>query len=270
MNGVGGLPGWQWLFLVEGLPAVVLGFIALRYLTDRPDQAHWLAVHERTWLTERMGREEKHREQRHGFTLQQTLANWRVWLLCLLYFTVSLGANTYGLYLPTILKIHFKDAKEFEIGLLSAVPAVAAIIAMVLIGAHSDRTGERRWHVAVPAFVGATGWLVVALANSPGLALAGLALSQLGMMSMLAPFWSLPTSFLSGTAAAGGIAFINSVGNLGGFVGPNLIGMLENEWDSFTPGLLCLAGVLAFGGILAIFARHDPGAEKESSPGNNL
>jgi ACS family tartrate transporter-like MFS transporter len=265
MNGTGGLAGWQWLFLLEGLPTAVLGIVALYYLTDRPEQAQWLTPTERSWLAEHLRHEETDREQRHGYTLRQAVTNPRVWLLCLLYFTVSMGANSYGLYLPTILKDSFKGSGEFRIGLLGAIPSIVTIVAMVLVGFHSDRTGERRWHVAVPAFVAAAGWVMVAEVGEPHLVLVGLAMAQAGMLSMLAPFWSLPTSFLSGAAAAGGIAFINSVGNLGGFVAPKVIGRVKALTDSFSGGFLFLAGALVVGGFLALAARHERARERPAA-----
>jgi ACS family tartrate transporter-like MFS transporter len=274
------LAGWQWLFLLEGLPTVLVGFIALFYLTDYPHQARWLTSEERAWLAERMSREETYREQRHGFTLYQSLTNPRVWWLCLLYFTVAMGSNSFGLYLPQTIKDQFADRSNFEIGLLGAVPNAAAIVAMVLMATHSDWTGERRWHIALAALVAATGWTMVAQAPylvsagltrvididpnqvTPYLVLAGLTLAQMGMLSMLAPFWSLPASFLSGAAAAGGIAFINSVGNLGGYVAPNVIGQVKDATGSFSGGFMFLAGGLVIGAFLAIGARHDAALER--------
>ncbi|MGH7224110.1 MAG: MFS transporter, partial [Gemmataceae bacterium] len=223
LGGTAGLKGWQWLFLLEGLPTVLLGVLALFYLTDRPEQASWLTPAQRDWLTARMKQEERHREQHHRLTLLQALAQPRILLLCALYFTVSMGANSFGAYAPQIVKDHFAGANEQRVGLLMAVPSLGAIVGMIVVGVHSDRTGERRWHVAGPAFVAALGWLMAARLQSPWLILMGLVLAHTGMLSMLAPFWALPTSFLSGAAAAGGIAFINAVGNLGGFVGPNII-----------------------------------------------
>jgi ACS family tartrate transporter-like MFS transporter len=265
MDQVAGLPGWQWLFLIEGIPAIVLGVAVMFYLTDRPERARWLTHAERTWLTERMGREERNREERHGLTLLQAMANRRVWLLAMLYFTVAMGANTSGLYLPKLIAEHFVNRLEFQIGLLTAVPSVTAAICMVLNGIHSDRTGERRWHVAVPAFIAAAGWAISGNAHAQWLVLLSLCLAQSGMMSMLGPFWTLPTSFLSGAAAAGGIALINSVGNLGGFVGPNVIGQVKEATGSFTGGLIALSLMLTVGGVLAVSAPHDPRLEKVAS-----
>jgi ACS family tartrate transporter-like MFS transporter len=266
LKGAGGLAGWQWLFLLEGLPSVVMGCATLYYLTDRPEQADWLSAAERDWLLRCMGGEEQHRQQRHGFTLAGALAGPRVWLLCLLYFTVSLGANSFGAYQPTILEHHFSGFTELQIGLLSALPSTAALVSMVAVAMHSDRTGERRWHVAVPAFVAAVGWAMVATLQEPLLVLLGLMLAHAGMLSMLAPFWSLPTSFLSGAAAAAGIAFINSVGNLGGFVGPSVIGQIQERTRTFSGAFLVPAGFLVLGGFLALAARHDATLERPRTP----
>jgi ACS family tartrate transporter-like MFS transporter len=265
-----GLAGWQWLFLLEGLPAVALGFVSLWYLTDRPEQARWLEPAERAWLTERMQAEERHREARHGLSLLQAAAHPGVWLLCALYMTVAMGANSFGFYLPKIVSTTFPDLADFGIGLVSAVPNLVAIVVMVVVGAHSDYTGERRWHVAGPAFLAASGWALVAAVGwgsfgdepGPWVTLAGLAMAQAGMLSMLAPFWSLPTSFLSGAAAAGGIAFINSVGNLGGLVGPTVISQFKEHTDSFTGGWVFLSAALVVGGLLALRARHDASLER--------
>jgi ACS family tartrate transporter-like MFS transporter len=259
LDEVGGLRGWQWLFLVEGMPAVILGFVVLRFLTDRPEQADWLTLEERGWLTARLAREEKGREPRHGKPLLEALTAPRVWLLILLYFTVAAGSNAFGFYLPRLLKGRFPDATEFQIGLLAAVPNVCAIVCMVLNGTHSDRTGERRWHVALPALLAAAGWAWVAFESFPARSLVALALVQVGTMSMLPTFWSLATSRLSSVAAAGGIALINSVGNLGGFVGPNVLGQFQAITGQFTGGLLALALLMALGGALALNVRLAPG-----------
>ncbi|MBI3465692.1 MAG: MFS transporter [Planctomycetes bacterium] len=262
MDQVAGLRGWQWLFLIEGIPAMLLGVTVLFYLTDRPEHAAWLTPAERTWLVERMSGEERHREQRHGLTLLKAMAYPRVWLLSALYFTLAMPSNTFGMYLPKLIEGHFADRGKFQIGLLAAVPSIVAAISMVLNGVHSDRTGERRWHVAVPAFVAATGWTMTALVPSPGLVLLALCLTQLGMMSMLGPFWALPTSFLSGAAAAGGIALINSLGNLGGFVGPYIFGKVKTATDSFSGAMLAMSLALFIGGILALSVRHDSAWER--------
>jgi MFS family permease len=270
MDQVGGLRGWQWVFWIEGYPAVILGLVCLYYLTDRPEQANWLTPEERTWLADQIGKEESTRRQLHGMTLVKAMADRRVWLLILLYFTVAVASNAFGFYLPKLIKegvvgsgesqvpqlTQGTGQNEFQIGLLAAIPNLCAMVAMILNGLHSDRTGERRWHVAVPAFVSAIGWTMSTLVDSPIWFIFSLALMQMGIMSMLPTFWSLPTAFLSGTAAAGGIALINSVGNLGGFVGPNILGQSKEITDSFIPGLLTIAAVMALGGILALCVHH--------------
>jgi ACS family tartrate transporter-like MFS transporter len=261
-DGLAGLAGWQWLFLVEGIPAVALGFVTWFYLTDRPEEARWLAPAERSWLSERMLREERRREERHGLSRLRALAHPGVGLLILLYFTIAMGTNGFGFYLPRILEGHFIGYGKSQLGLLSALPNVAAVIGMLLIGAHSDRTGERRWHVAGCALVAAAGWWLSAQARSPWLVLLSLTMVQVAMMGMMGPFWSMATSFLSGTGAAGGIALINTVANFGGFLSPNLIGQLKQASGSFATGQLAMAMTLLAGGVLSLCVRHDPRTDR--------
>jgi MFS transporter, ACS family, tartrate transporter len=261
-DGLGGLAGWQWLFLVEGIPAVVLGIAAWFYLTDRPEQAKWLPTAEREWLSARMAREERSRETRHGLSGLKAIADPRVWLLTALYFTLAMGSNAFGLYLPKILRAQFVASRELELGFLSALPNLVGVVAMFLVGAHSDLRGERRWHVALSAFVSATGWFLSASLTSPWLVLISLMFAQAGMMSMMGPFWSLATSFLSGAGAAGGIAVINTVANLGGFVAPNIFGRLKEATGSFSGGSYAMALTLLIGGVLALIVRHDPRADR--------
>jgi ACS family tartrate transporter-like MFS transporter len=253
LHGAGGLAGWQWLFLLEGLPAIILGVVVLVYLPDGPERATWLAPEERTWLRQRLAAD---REAIPGhYTLRQALTSGRVWLLCLLYLALVIGTYGLSMWLPQIIE-GFSGLGDFGVGLLSAVPYLAAAVAMVLVGSHSDRTGERRWHLAVPALVGAIGLALSAfLQPAPVLALAALSLAALGIWSAFGPFWSLPTTFLTGTAAAGGMALINSVGNLGGFLGPYLVGAVRSTTQSFTGGLLALALILLLGVVLALCLR---------------
>lgn len=262
MDGVGGLWGWQWVFLLEGLPAVVLGLVTLAYLTDRPDQARWLTPAERTWLAEQIENERNRRPHGRSHSLAAAVLDLRVWLLIAIYFTVAMGDNSYGFYIPTFLRSQFPDWPPSQIGLLAAAPSAIAMIGMVLVGRNSDRTGERRWHVACSAFTGASGWLLIALVASGRLAVPGLdsrwlfvagaALTLTGMKCMLPTFWTLPPLFLSGGAAAGGIALINSVANLGGLLGPRTIGHVKTVSGSFTIGYLVMAAALFLGGLLVL------------------
>jgi MFS family permease len=268
MDQVGGMSGWQWVFLLEGMPAVVLGFVTLAYLTDRPSQARWLAPHERDWLEEQLADERKQMPLDHSHSFRAAIVDVRVWLLIAVYFTVAMGDNSYGFYIPTFLKSQFPSWNPFEIGLLAAVPSAVAMVAMILVGKSSDRRRERRWHVAGSAFVAAFGWLMIAVAASesfgiPGLDsrwlfVVGVTVTLAGMKSMLPTFWTLPPTFLTGAAAAGGIALINSVANLGGLFGPNMIGRVKTVTNSFTIGYLVLAAALFLGGLLVLkVARRD-------------
>jgi len=262
MDQVGGLWGWQWVFLLEGLPAVALGFVTLAYLTDRPDQARWLTPAERTWLAQQIENDRNHRPHSRRHSLAAAVLDLRVWLLIAVYFTVAMGDNSYGFYIPTFLRSQFPDWSPFQIGLLAAAPSVSAMVGMVLVGRNSDQSGERRWHVACSAFTAASGWLMIALVTSGQLAIPGLdsrwlfvggvAMTLTGMKCMLPTFWTLPPSFLTGAAAAGGIALINSVANLGGMLGPRIIGHVKMATGSFTVGYLVMAATLFMGGLLVL------------------
>lgn len=257
-NQVAGLWGWQWMFVLEGIPAVLLGFVTLRFLTDRPEQAAWLTPAERTWLAGELERDAQQIDARHSYTLRAALFNPRVWLLIAIYFTISIGDNCYGYYVPAFLRSQFPDLTKVQIGLLAVAPGVVAMIGMNLIGRHSDWTGERRLHLAGCAFVAALGWAALALAPSPWLFLLALAVALIGVKGMLPTFWTLPASCLRGAAAAGGIALINSLGNLGGLLGPLMIGELETAYGTFTYGYLVVAATLTTGGILALCVRPAP------------
>jgi D-galactonate transporter len=269
MDEIGGLWGWQWVFLLEGLPAVVLGFVTLAFLRDRPDQARWLSEEEKTWLAQQLHEEKKQHTPGRSHSLRAAIADPRVWLLIAVYFTVAMGDNSYGFYIPTFLKSQFPEWNAFEIGLLAVAPSVVAITGMLLVGHNSDRTGERRWHVAGSAITAASGWLLLCLVNAglltvPGvearwLFVVGAAITLVGMKSMLPVFWTLPTSFLAGPAAAGGIALINSVANLGGLLGPSVIGQVKTATDSFTIGYLVMSAVLFLGGVLVLAAKISVG-----------
>ena len=208
MHGVLGLAGWQWLFLLEGLPAVVLGVVVLRWLPDGPADARWLSDEERAWIRARLDAEHARIGPRAHARLRDAFASGRVWMLALLYFAIVVAFYGVGFWLPQILKAS-GHLGTFTIGLLSAVPYAAAAVAMVVVGAHSDRTGERRWHIAGPALVGAVGLAASAAAPSTATALAALSVAALGIWSALGPFWTWPPEFLRGPAAAAGIALIN-------------------------------------------------------------
>src|ERR1700694_5851140 len=196
-------------------------------------------------------------EKTHSLTLWQALTAGRVWRLCLLYFSTIISFYGVAFWLPQIVQ-SFSGLSNAATALMSALPYVAASIGMVLVARHSDRTGERRRHVALPAFAAAAGLLIGALVQRhPTLAFLALCLSATGIWSTLGPFWSIPTAFLSGTAAAGGIALINSVGNIGGFVGPTVMGFLKQRTHRFESGLVVLAATLVVAGVLALSLPED-------------
>lgn len=259
-----GLAGWQWLFLIEAVPACVLGIIVLFYLPNGPQDAKWLTDQERSWLIGRLSEEDAAGSHKHD-NLWQALSSPKVWLLCAIYFAGATGSYGFTFWLPSILKgtYHLDDQ---GVGYLAAIPYLAAAIGLVVIGRHSDRTHERRLHVAFAAFWGAA-WISVAALLLGGiipapqgmsgiLAMGAISLAPFGMYGTLGPFWAIPNTVLAGTAAAGGIALINSVGNLGGFVGGYALGAIkEHSHGSFTPGLLFVGGAYLLLGLLAVCVR---------------
>lgn len=254
LNGVWGLAGWQWLFLLEGLPAVALGVIVLTWMPERPEEASWLTAGERAALTATLEEESRSRASMPQ-TVMAALTSGRVWLLAAVYFTLPVALYAMSFWLPQILKLA-SGGSDFEVGLLSAVPYAAGAVAMVVTGRHSDRTGERRWHVAVACLVGGAAFAASAFVHTLVPSIALLSIAMAGLASMLGPFWTLATAAVSGTAAAAGIALINSVGNIGGYVGPDLLGYVRDTTNSFAAGLVAVGAILALGGLLVLAARE--------------
>lgn len=251
-----GLAGWQWLFLLEGLPAVALALAVLVYLPDGPQQARWLTTDQKQWMAKRMEADHRAQPDRH-VSLRAALMYPRVWQFAALYFALVVGMYGVTLWLPQIVK-GFSHRNNFQVGLLTAIPYLLAAAGMVGVGIHSDARGERRLHVAIPAFIGAAGLLVSAFLHTPLLSLVAISVAAAGMWGTLGPFWALPPACLHGRAAAGGIALINSIGNLGGFVGPYLVGYIKEATHGFTGGLLFLAGSLFVGGLIALTTSQPP------------
>ena len=245
-----GLHGWQWMFLLEGTPAVLCGVAVLVFLRDGPRKAAWLTNEEKEWLENELARERSSALPSHS--VLAALRESRVWLLGLVYFGLLVGMYGYGFWLPQIVK-GFGELSNLEVGFISAIPYAAAAFTMFLWSRHSDRTGERTWHIALPAFVGAVGLAASAyFGNSPALALAALSLSAIGVYAALPVFWTLPTSLLAGSAAAAGIALVNSIGNTGGFFGPMLVGYVTDATGGYGAALWTLAALVTFAGVLVL------------------
>jgi MFS transporter, ACS family, tartrate transporter len=252
MHNLRGLAGWQWMFLLEGIPAIVMGGVVLIYLTDRPEIAHWLSDQQRSWLIDTLEEERQKVTAETPARIISVFTNANVWLLAGVYFGLNTCSYGISLFLPKMIQ-NLSGVSTFTIGLLSAIPYIAASIAMVLVGLNSDRTGERRLHTSLTALLAAVCLAGAAFSTSVGPMMLVMTLAVASQFSMLGPFWAMPTSLLSGTAAAAGIAFINSVGNLGGFFGPFMLGSL-----GFKSGLLVVALTLGLAGCMALLVRLRP------------
>jgi D-galactonate transporter len=255
MDEVMGLHGWQWMFLVEGFPAVLLGFVVLGFLTEKPANAHWLTAEQRAWLSARIEVEHVEAHTRHGVGLKAALLHPTVWLLAVVMFCCQTGSYGLTFWVPSIVK-GLSGYTEFEVGLFSAIPYMAAAAGMILVGRSSDRTGERFMHVAVPSLIGAVGFIAVGYLATPALAMLALSVAAVGDYSSRGPFWALPGKFLTGASAAGAIALINSMGALGGAIAPPIVGKLKDMTGSFLGPMLMLAGVLVVGAALTMVLRH--------------
>ena len=252
LHGGLGLAGWQWLFIIEALPSIALSVVVFFYLTDRPADATWLAPEERTWLDQRLQLEQRQREAVRHYSVTEALLNPRVLGLSLVYFGAV--ATNYGLsfFLPQIVKAF--GFNTFLTTLVAATPYVVGLMGMVWWGRRSDRMQERRFHAAFPLLVAAVGIAVSTGLDDPLLKMISLCVAGFGIFACLPVFWTLPTAFLSGAAAAAGIAIINSIGNLAGFAGPFAMGWIKDHTGSYAGGLLLLAGlgVIAMGIVLAL------------------
>ena len=248
-NGIYGWQGWQWMFLLEGLPSVALGLVVIMMLDDRISEAQWLTEEERALLAHNIAKDEAHKEDE---SFLRIISSGKVWLCAAIYFSYVMGVYGVSFFLPTIIK-SMGHTDVVEIGLISSIPYSVSVIVMLLVARSADRTGERRWHVAIPGMLGAVGLaLSVILAKDGTLAIAALTLGLSGIMTTLPLFWSLPTAFLAGTGAAAGIALINSLGNLAGFVSPYAVGWLKDATGSTDAGVYLLAAAMVVGVLLTL------------------
>ena len=258
-----GLDGWQWLFILEALPSVLVGLCVLFYLTDFPRQARWLQADEIAWLENVQATEKQNKERVEHLSLLQSLTDIRILLCALVYFCLNAASYGVAFFLPTIVK-NF-GVSDTQTGLLAALPFVFGGIGMVLLGRHSDRTMERKGHVAAALLMAAVGIGLSGFISSPVIVMALLCFAQIGVSSVPPMFWPLPARFLTGASAAAGIAAINSLGNLSGFAGPFAMGYLKDLTGDFTAGLLLLAGCAVVGAVVSMSLRIDE--RREHAPG---
>jgi len=248
-----GLQGWQWLFLIEAAPALLAGIAILWLLPDGPTKAKWLSPDEKQVIADCLHRDRAHTHIDPQHALWPALRDPRVLLMCLIYFTIVIGLYGISFWLPQM--VNQQGFSKIETGWIVAAVYLVAAVAMPLWGRSSDRARERIWHTAIPCLMGAAGFIGGAWFSSAPLIIASLGLAAIGTYVSIVPFWALPSVFLSGTAAAGGIALINSIGNLGGFAGPYLVGWVKSMTQSYTSGILALAASLVLAALLTLAMR---------------
>jgi ACS family tartrate transporter-like MFS transporter len=255
LDGLHGLAGWQWLFLLEGLPAVILGTSVLFYLKDRPETTHWLNPTERNWLVETLAAERKARALKPDILI--ALTDVTLWKLGIIFLLVAAGFHGYSFWAPLIIK-SLTGLSNFKIGLVLGAISAVTILGMLLNSYHSDRTDEQAIHIAVPLFVMAVGLVGCALLRQPVLAIVALALVPLGHCASYGPFWSMPTQFFTGPAAAAGIALVTMIANVGSFAGATLIGIFKTHTGNHTDAFLLLGALAVVAALLALRIRTAP------------
>jgi MFS transporter, ACS family, tartrate transporter len=273
IDGIFGLHGWQWLFIVEALPSVVMAVVIWRKLTDRPADAAWLKPEQRAWLSETLDTERTQREAIHKFSLREAFTHPKIWILTVAYFGQNVSQYGLVLFMPMI--VQGLGVSPKMIGWVSAIPFLFAFVAMLLWGWHSDATGERTWHCAIACLVCAAGMAVCVVVGPghPYIITAALILAEMGQQSIALTFWAIPSSLLTGTAAAGGIAMIQSVGQLGSWLGPWAFGYIRDTSGSNNVALLCLATAPMLSAVLVVLvglnSRFD-GPQPRSNKGEDI
>jgi MFS transporter, ACS family, tartrate transporter len=246
-----GLSGWQWMFLMEGIPAILLGVIVYWALSDNPREASWLKGEERAWLLERLALEQHAESALQKGNFWDVLISPRIWMLSIVYFGVSTTMYGVTLWLPSVIR-SLSGLSYVLTGVVSALPFLVAAVVMVLVGRRSDRKGERRWHTAIPAFLGAAGLVAAGYGHATVVVVACIGLGLVCAESMVGPFWAMATARMEGLSAAAGIAVINSLANLGGYYGPDIIGFFRKLNGGFRGGLLAIGATLALSGVIAL------------------
>ncbi len=255
-----GLAGWQWLFILEAVPAVILAFAVIGFMTDRPADANWLDDEERNWISATVEQEKAQRQRAQYLTIGQSLTNPRVLALAVIYFGTVAGLYGVGFFLPTIVKGF--GLTDRETGWVAAIPYLLGTAAMIAFSRSSDRHVERKGHMALALAAAAIGIAIAAIVEAPAVKMLFLCVASIGVFGALPVFWTLPTAFLSGSGAAAGIAIINAIGNLAGFLGPFAMGWLKDYTGSFMSGLLAIAASATVGLIVVLLFRHDRSLER--------
>jgi MFS family permease len=251
LEGVGHLHGWQWMFLIEGIPAMLMTFAVLYYLTDRPVDADWLQPQERQWLQSRLDREQEERERILRLSWFRSMMDWRVIALGLVYMGCNIPQYGLSFFLPQIVKAF--GVSNVATGFITTAPYLVGAIGMIFWGMHSDRTGERKWHAVIAFLFIIVGLVLASAVDDPMIKMLFLCVAGFGFFAVLPVFWTLPTAFLSGAVAASGIAAVNSIGNLGGYFGPQAFGLLRDRSGNDLAGLFFLAGCALVGMLLVLF-----------------
>ena len=262
-----GYEGWRLMYIIEGIPSIILGIICLFYLTNTPSEAKWLTAEQRDWLVKRLEQEESQKEEKRSLTktelVKEVFCNPLVWILGVIYFCITSGSNAMNFFFPSVLE-SFRNTFGFEIslmqnGLITAIPYACAAVGMVLWGRRSDQKNERHLHCAAAALMAALAIIVALLINQPWAIIIGFICLAVGIYGAVTVFWTIPAQTLTGIGAATGIGLINSIGNLSGFTGPYLTGFLFNVTGSFTVPFLVIAGIVILGGLgLIILSRYKP------------
>jgi D-galactonate transporter len=261
LEGVAGLHGWQWMFLIEALPALLMAFVVWFYMTDRPGDAAWLGGEERRWLQGRLDAERRNREAIVHLSWLQSLRDPRIIAFGFVYMAINIPQYGLSFFLPQIVE-GFGGLSSVATGLVTALPYVVGATGMLLWGRHSDGTGERKFHVVIPLALIVLGLGLAAVTAAPALKMLLLCVAGFGFFAVLPVFWTLPTALLSGTAAAAGIAAINSIGNLGGYFGPQVFGLLRDRSGADEAGLIFLALCAIVGIVIVLVLGHNPALER--------
>jgi ACS family tartrate transporter-like MFS transporter len=248
-----GVGSWRWLLILEGLPPIMFGFLTYFVLPSRPQEAGFLTAEQKEWIRAELKNEEQEKSKQGQHTVFATLTNSRVWYLILLYSGLMVGRYTMSFWTPQIIKSLSSGYSNTTVGLLVMIPSLVSATAMVLIARSSDRRRERKFHAALPVLAAVLALALIGTTRSPYSAVALLSLVEIGLCGFLAPFWAMPSEFLSGYAAATGFALINSVGNLGGFVGPSVVGFMSQRTGSVYSGLAFVSACMFMSFALLLF-----------------